>query len=44
MIDARESQIFVRTRSQLVDELFARRIGIEIAARDSFEQILQLFV
>ena len=44
MIDASESQIFVRLRTQRVDKTLASRRGIEIAARDLFEEILELFV
>jgi len=44
MIDASESQIFVRSRTQRLDETLACFRGIEIAARDSFEEILELFV
>jgi hypothetical protein len=44
MIDARESKIFVRTRSQCLEQTVAGGIGIERAACDLFEEILKVFV
>jgi hypothetical protein len=43
-IDASEPEIFERLLAQAVDEQVARRAGAQVAPRDLFEQILQLFV
>ena len=44
MIDARKPQILVRPRAQRLEETLEGEAGIELAARDLFEKILQLFV
>ena len=44
MIDASESEIFERPRSQRFDETLTRRHDVDVAARDLLEQILELFV
>ncbi|HKB11497.1 MAG TPA: hypothetical protein VKD69_12630 [Vicinamibacterales bacterium] len=44
MIDASKSQIFERPGTERGDQLIARLGRSHVAARDLFEQILQLFV
>jgi len=44
MIDACEPQIFERPGAERLDQLRARLSRRHLAARDLFEQILQLFV
>ena len=44
MIDTREPQVLVRTRTQHVEQTLAGAVGIERAGRDLLEKILKLFV
>jgi hypothetical protein len=44
MIDASESKILEGTSTQRLEQSLARRVGIDLVPRYSFEEILQLFV
>lgn len=44
MVDACEPEILERTGPKRLQEAMSRRIDIEFAARDLFEEIVELFV